>query len=114
LKCYELFLCLEGEMAIDKEISEKRKRQCEKLIELSKAIVKETLDKFKYDDIGITWTGGKDSSLTLWIIRQICKEKGIHIPKTMIIEESWGFLLNGVEMKTYSRLPITLWVLSLK
>ena len=33
-------------MAIDKEISEKRKRQCSKLIELSKDVVREAFEKF--------------------------------------------------------------------
>ena len=78
-------------MIINKEVSEKRKRQCAKLVELSKAVVRKTFEKFKPKEIGITWTGGKDSSLTLWIIRQICTEKGIPIPRTMIIGEGDEF-----------------------
>jgi len=57
-------------MAIDKQISEKRKRQCAKLVEISKDIVRKALDQFKFEELGITWTGGKDSGLGLWIIRQ--------------------------------------------
>ena len=72
-------------MPINKTISDKRKRQCAKLVELGKAVVREAFDKFKQNEIGITWTGGKDSGLTLWTIRQVCLEKGIPIPKTMII-----------------------------
>jgi len=78
-------------MAIDKEISEKRKRQCSKLVEISKEIVREALEKFKPEELGITWTGGKDSGLTLWIIRQVCQEKEIPLPKTMIIGEGDEF-----------------------
>jgi phosphoadenosine phosphosulfate reductase len=78
-------------MAIDKEISEKRKRQCAKLIEISKDIVRQAFDRFKPENLGITWTGGKDSGLTLWIIRQVCLEKGIPLPKTMIIGEGDEF-----------------------
>jgi len=78
-------------MAIDKEISEKRERQCTKLIEISKDIVRQAFDRFKPKDLGITWTGGKDSGLTLWIIKQVCQEKGIPLPKTMIIGEGDEF-----------------------
>jgi len=78
-------------MATDKLISEKRKRQCEKLVEISKEIVRQAFEKFKPEELGITWTGGKDSTLTLWIIRQVCIKKGISLPKTMIIGEGDEF-----------------------
>jgi phosphoadenosine phosphosulfate reductase len=78
-------------MAIDKEISEKRKRQCSKLVEISKDIVKQAFDRFKPEGLGITWTGGKDSGLTLWIIRQACQEKGLPLPKALIIDEGDEF-----------------------
>ena len=78
-------------MTLDKQISEKRKRQCAKLVEISKDIVRQTFDQFKTDELGITWTGGKDSTLTLWIIRQVCQEKGFLVPKTMIIGEGDEF-----------------------
>ncbi len=78
-------------MAIDKEISEKRERQCSKLIELSKDVVREAFEKFGHEEVGITWTGGKDSTLTLWITRQVCEEKGVPLPKAMIIGEGDEF-----------------------
>jgi phosphoadenosine phosphosulfate reductase len=78
-------------MPSKKPVSEKRKRQCAKLVELSKAVVREAYEKFKPEELGATWTGGKDSGLTLWIIRQVCIEKGISLPKTMIIGEGDEF-----------------------
>jgi phosphoadenosine phosphosulfate reductase len=78
-------------MAIDLQISEKRKRQCAKLVEISKAIVRQAFDRFKHEELGITWTGGKDSGLGLWIIREVCLEKGIPLPKAMIIGEGDEF-----------------------
>jgi phosphoadenosine phosphosulfate reductase len=78
-------------MPIDKETSEKRKRQCLKLIEISKDIVRQAFDQFRHEELGITWTGGKDSTLTLWIIHQVCQEKGIPLPRTMIIGEGDEF-----------------------
>jgi phosphoadenosine phosphosulfate reductase len=76
---------------MDKEISEKRKRQCLKLVEISKDIVRQAFDQFRKEELSITWTGGKDSGLTLWIIRQVCQEKEISLPKTMIIGEGDEF-----------------------
>jgi phosphoadenosine phosphosulfate reductase len=81
----------EKRMVLNRKISEKRKRQCAKLIEISKDIVRQAFDRFKPEDLGITWTGGKDSGLTLWIIRQVCLEKGVPLPKTMIIGEGDEF-----------------------
>ena len=78
-------------MVLNRKISEKRERQCAKLIEISKDIVRQAFDRFKPEDLGITWTGGKDSGLTLWIIRQVCLEKGVPLPKTMIIGEGDEF-----------------------
>ncbi len=78
-------------MALNKKISEKRERQCAKLVEISKEIVRQAFDKFKIDELGITWTGGKDSGLGLWIIRQVCLGKGVPLPKTMIIGEGDEF-----------------------
>ena len=78
-------------MGINITMSEKRKRQCAKLVEISKAVVRKAFDRFKPEELGVTWTGGKDSTLTLWIIRQVCLEKGIPIPQTMIIGEGDEF-----------------------
>lgn len=78
-------------MALDRMISEKRKRQCAKLVGISKDIVRRAFGKFKPEELGTTWTGGKDSTLTLWIIRQVCQEKGVSLPKTMIIGEGDEF-----------------------
>lgn len=72
-------------MAIDIQVSEKRRRQCAKLVELSKAVIREGFDKFRHEEIGVTWTGGKDSGLTLWCIRQVCIEEELPIPRTLII-----------------------------
>lgn len=78
-------------MALDRVISEKRRRQVFKLLEISKSIIKQAFHKFKPEELGTTWTGGKDSTLTLWIIRQVCLEEGTPLPKTMIIGEGDEF-----------------------
>ena len=64
-----------------------KEKECAELVEKSKEVIRETFKKFKVDDLAITWTGGKDSTLTLWIIRQVCLEDSIKIPKVMTIDE---------------------------
>ena len=78
-------------MIIEREISEKRKRQCAKLVDISKDIVRDAFDRFPPEELGVTWTGGKDSTLNLWIVRQVCQEKRVSFPKTMIIGEGDEF-----------------------
>ena len=78
-------------MGLDREVSEKRKRQCAKLVELSKGIVREAFKRFKPQELGVTWTGGKDSGLTLWIINHVCQEQHLPLPRTMIIGEGDEF-----------------------
>jgi len=76
---------------IERKMSEKRTRQCAKLVALSKNVVREAFGRFRGEEIGITWTGGKDSGLTLWVIKEVCKEMGASVPKTMIIGEGDEF-----------------------
>ena len=64
-----------------------KKKRCEEAVEKSKEIVRKAFKEFGLDDMAITWTGGKDSTLTLWIIHQVCLEDGIKIPKVMTIDE---------------------------
>jgi phosphoadenosine phosphosulfate reductase len=64
-----------------------KEKECADLVSKSKEVVREAFSRFKSEDLGITWTGGKDSTLTLWIIRQVCQEDGIKLPKVMTIDE---------------------------
>ncbi|GAI11545.1 unnamed protein product, partial [marine sediment metagenome] len=56
-------------------------------VEKSKEVVRQAFKDYKVEDMAITWTGGKDSGLGLWIIRQVCQEDGVKIPKVMTIDE---------------------------
>ena len=68
-----------------------KEKECAELVEKSKEVIREAFKKFKVDDLAITWTGGKDSTLGLWIIRQVCQEDGIKVPKVMTIDEFDSF-----------------------
>jgi phosphoadenosine phosphosulfate reductase len=70
---------------------EDKEKKCAEAIEKSKEIVREAFKQFAVDDMAITWTGGKDSTLTLFIIRQVCQEDGVKLPKVMTIDEYDSF-----------------------
>lgn len=74
------------------EMSEPEKiKKCAELIEKSKKVILEAFEKFKPSELAITWTGGKDSTTNLWIIRQVCIEKNIDLPHIMTIDEGDAF-----------------------
>ena len=68
------------EMQIDKETLDKK-------VENSKKVIRQAFEKYPLDDLAIAWTGGKDSTVLLWIIREVCREDGRDIPKCFCIDE---------------------------
>ncbi len=62
-----------------------------KKIQDSKKIITEVFTKFKPEEVAITWTGGKDSTLGLWLIQQVCEEEGISLPVVFTIDEYDSF-----------------------
>lgn len=63
------------------------KASLEEKIGKSKEIIKSTYEKFPHEGIVIAWTGGKDSTLILWMARQVCEENNYPLPRTMFINE---------------------------
>ncbi len=61
------------------------------LIEKSKGVVRETFKKYEPTKCAITWTGGKDSTTNLCIIRQVCVEENIDLPQVITIDEGDAF-----------------------
>ncbi len=64
-----------------------KERVCAEAIAKSEDVVRQSFKDFDPEDMAITWTGGKDSTLTLWIIRRVCAADGIKLPKVMTIDE---------------------------
>jgi phosphoadenosine phosphosulfate reductase len=60
-------------------------------IEKSKEIFGQSFERFKPDETRLIWSGGKDSTLTLWICLQYCKEKGTKLPPAFTIDEGDAF-----------------------
>jgi phosphoadenosine phosphosulfate reductase len=84
-------------------ITDERKKELKDKIAKSKQIIREAFSKFRSSELAITWTGGKDSTLNLWIIKKVCDEDNIDLPKTMTIDEGDSFKEIQDLLKKYSR-----------
>ena len=80
---------------LTKVIHPKAVNICNAVIQDSKEVVSEAFDTFEVEELAIAWTGGKDSTLTLWIVRQVCQERSIKVPRCMLIDE--GDTFKGIE-----------------
>ncbi|MDP6040014.1 MAG: phosphoadenosine phosphosulfate reductase family protein [Candidatus Latescibacteria bacterium] len=58
-----------------------------KKVDDSKKIIREAFEKYPLDKLAVSWTGGKESTLVLYIMRQICAEDGIALPRCFSIDE---------------------------
>ncbi|TVR59229.1 MAG: phosphoadenosine phosphosulfate reductase family protein [Spirochaetaceae bacterium] len=59
----------------------------EKKVTDSKKIIAEAFERFEHKNLRVAWTGGKDSTLVLWLVREHCREAGIEIPRCFCIDE---------------------------
>jgi len=53
----------------------------------SKAVIAKAFDTFSVERLAVGWTGGKDSSLVLRLVRQVCQERGLEVPRCFCIDE---------------------------
>ncbi|ODS41573.1 MAG: hypothetical protein A7315_01415 [Candidatus Altiarchaeales archaeon WOR_SM1_79] len=63
----------------------------EKKIEKSREVIREAFEKYGRDKIAVAFTGGKDSTLLLWLVKAVCDEDKIPLPKLMFINEGHVF-----------------------
>ena len=63
----------------------------EQKIEQSNKIIEEALSKFSSTQLYLAWTGGKDSTVMLWLYREVCKKLKVPMPKAMFIDEGSVF-----------------------
>ena len=71
----------------DKEKKELQKLSIDKKVEKSKEVILEALNKFGDKKATVAWTGGKDSTLLLWLVKEVCDENKIELPTCMLIDE---------------------------
>jgi phosphoadenosine phosphosulfate reductase len=62
----------------------------EEKIALSKRVLAGAMDRFG-DAFWLAWTGAKDSTLTLWLARELCRETGRALPRVLTIDEGDPF-----------------------
>ena len=84
------------------ELSSARIAELETKIAKSKEIFQQAFERFEVKDTRLIWSGGKDSTLTLWICRQHCEEKGIDLPKAFTIDEGDAFAEIDEFLHTYA------------
>ena len=76
----------------------------------SKAIIHEAYGKYSPDDMTVAWTGGKDSTLLLWLIREVCNESGLALPNCFLIDEGDMF----EEVRGFVNEVSELWAVNVK
>lgn len=69
------------------DLDEHQQTMLAKKVEDAKNVIRETLAKFGPESLRIAWTGGKDSTLVLWLVREVCRESGRPLPKCFNIDE---------------------------
>jgi len=53
----------------------------------AKDVISEALDRYPLEKIAVAWTGGKDSTLLLYLVREVCRERGCEVPVCFCIDE---------------------------
>lgn len=71
-------------------------------IEKAKEMYKAAFERFDVKDMRLIWSGGKDSTLAVWICRQFCEESNLPIPKAFTIDEGDAFIEIDEFLKKFS------------
>ena len=69
------------------ELSQERIDYLKEMIEKTKQVYKDAYERFDVNDMRMIWSGGKDSTLALWICKQFCDENNLPLPKCFTIDE---------------------------
>ena len=85
------------------ELNENRVEELKQKIQKSKQVFKIAYERFDVNDMRLIWSGGKDSTLTLWICRQFCEENDLPLPKSFTIDEGDAFEEIEKFLETHSR-----------
>ena len=63
----------------------------DKKIEKSYQVIGEAYERFPIAQMSLAWTGGKDSTLLLWLVRRYIMKYDLPLPKIMFIDEGHVF-----------------------
>ena len=53
----------------------------------ARRVIAEAFDRYETEQLAVAWTGGKDSTLVLFLVCQVCEERGLKLPQTFCIDE---------------------------
>ena len=56
----------------------------------AKAVLGQAMDRYG-PDLALAWTGGKDSTLLVWLAREVCRERSTPLPRIVTIDEGDTF-----------------------
>jgi phosphoadenosine phosphosulfate reductase len=85
------------------ELEPERVEELKQKIAKTKEVFQQAFERFAPADTRLIWSGGKDSTLTLWICRQVCQDKGLPLPKAFTIDEGDAFEEIDEFLHRYSR-----------
>ncbi|MFO7793344.1 MAG: phosphoadenosine phosphosulfate reductase family protein [Candidatus Nanohaloarchaea archaeon] len=60
-------------------------------IKAGEEVVKKALEEYDSENVVIGFTGGKDSTLTAWLVKRVCEEHGFDKPKFMFVDHGQHF-----------------------
>ena len=60
-------------------------------IRAGEEVVKRALEEHDSEDTVIGFTGGKDSTLTAWLVKRVCEEEGFEKPRFMFVDHGQHF-----------------------
>lgn len=63
------------------------KMKLEEKIKFGEDIIKQTLEQWGSEHVVVAWTGGKDSTVLLWLVRNVCTKNKIGLPVCMFVDE---------------------------
>ena len=84
-------------------LNQARIEELQQKIQKSKDVFRTAYDRFKVEDTRLIWSGGKDSTLVLWICRQFCEENRLTLPPAFTIDEGDAFEEIDEILKSYAR-----------
>ena len=84
-------------------LSEERVKELNEKIAKSKEFYQQAYERFETEDMRMIWSGGKDSTLTLWICIEFCKENNLPLPKAFTIDEGDAFEEIDEFLKRYAK-----------
>ncbi len=73
------------------EREEIQEKTLEEKAEIARETVREALERFDPENTVIGFTGGKDSTLTAYFVKEVCEEKGLEKPKFMFVDHGQHF-----------------------